>query len=108
MNGNETLTPSFRQHGRLNTDTVSAISESLMKKGVPSPMDQSVNQITVRWITERKHIGLNGNQQFLGGVWKLSEQSLAANDDKFRRASDGSGSPNDMLKLWSEHGGSGI
>jgi hypothetical protein len=71
----------------------------LRNSGPPKPAQLSAK--------ERKHIGLNGNQQFIGGLRKLSEQSLAANDDKFGRASDGSGGPDNMLKLWSEHGGSG-
>ena len=32
VNGDQTLTPSFRQHGRLNRDTVGVVTESLMKR----------------------------------------------------------------------------
>ena len=43
-----------------------------------------------------------------GSLGKLSQQSLTADDDKFRCSGDAGGGPDDVFKLLPVHGGSGI
>ena len=106
VNGDKTITPTIGQHSRPNTDTMGVITESPMKGRAFA--NGPVNQIAIRRIPQGKYVGLDGNQQFFGCLRELTEHSLAADNDKFRGASNGGSRPDDMLKLLSEHSGSGI
>ena len=106
VNVYQTMTPSVGEKSRINADTVGVITESLVKRRTFA--NRAVNQIAVRRITQGEDIGFHGDQQLVRGLGKLSENSLAADDDKLRRAGNASGGADDMLKLGSEHGESGI
>jgi len=50
-----------------------------------------------------KDIGFNGNQQFIRGLWELSQHGLAADYDKFGSPRDASGSTDNVFKLGTAH-----
>jgi hypothetical protein len=100
---NEPLTPAIRQHCCLGSHAVSIVAECLMKWRAFS--NGSINQVAIPRVAEGEYVGLDGNEQINGSLWKLAEDSLTANNDKFVSAGDSRGGPDDVFKLVSLHGG---
>jgi hypothetical protein len=67
----------------------------------------AVDQVGVGGIAQGEHLGLNGDEQLGGRVWKLAEHSLTADDDQLLYAGDARGGTDDVLKLRSLHGAGG-
>ena len=102
----EPFTPASWQNRCFLADSVRIITEGLMKRRAFA--NRTVNQVAVSRVAQREDIRLDGDKQFIRSLGKLSQHGLTADDDKFRRAGDAGGRPDDMFKLLPVHDGSGI
>jgi len=85
---------------------MSVIAKSLMKWLAFA--NGAVNQVGIGRRAWGKYVGFNRNEQLFRCIGKLAQYRLTADDHKLFCTGDTRGSPNDMLKLWSLHGGGGL
>src|SRR6516164_5853905 len=94
-NRNQPLPPSFGQNRRFFHNAMRIVPKGLMKWRALT--NAAIDQIRIRWISKRKNIGLDGDEQFVRSIWELAENGLAANNYKSISSSNASRGPNEVL-----------
>ena len=99
--GNKPFPPARRQCCGFFADAMCVVAESLMKRRTLT--DSAIDEVGVLWTAIGKQIGFDGNEQLLRWIWKLAEDCLATNDNKFVRPGNCGCGADNVLKVRALH-----